>query len=52
MNDTVKGFNAAYKSLQVNAAKLRNQEDLDIDSLVPIVEESAAACVFDESTDN
>jgi exodeoxyribonuclease VII small subunit len=43
VNDTVKGFNAAYKSLQVNAAKLRNQEDLDIDSLVPIVEESAAA---------
>lgn len=37
------GFNAAYKTLQANAEKLRKQEDLDIDSLVPIVQESAAA---------
>ncbi len=37
------GFNAAYKTLQTNAEKLRKQDDLDIDSLVPIVEESAAA---------
>lgn len=37
------GFNAAYKILQANAEKLRKQEDLDIDSLVPIVEQSAAA---------
>jgi exodeoxyribonuclease VII small subunit len=37
------GFNAAYKTLQSNAEKLRRQEDLDIDSLVPIVQESAAA---------
>lgn len=37
------GFNAAYKTLQANAEKLRKQEDLDIDGLVPIVEESAAA---------
>lgn len=37
------GFNAAYKILQLNAEKLRNQNDLDIDSLVPIVEESAIA---------
>ncbi|MDB5839317.1 MAG: exodeoxyribonuclease [Herminiimonas sp.] len=37
------GFNAAYKTLQTNAEKLRKQEDLDIDSLVPIVEQSAAA---------
>ena len=35
------GFNAAYKILQTNAEKLRRQDDLDIDSLVPIVEESA-----------
>jgi len=37
------GFNAAYKILQTNAEKLRRQDDLDIDSLVPIVEESAKA---------
>jgi exodeoxyribonuclease VII small subunit len=37
------GFNAAYKTLQSNAEKLRRQEDLDIDSLVPIVQESATA---------
>jgi exodeoxyribonuclease VII small subunit len=37
------GFNAAYKTLQTNAEKLRRQDDLDIDSLVPIVQESAAA---------
>lgn len=36
-------FNAAYRVLQQNAEKLRKQEDLDIDGLVPIVEESAAA---------
>lgn len=36
-------FNAAYKTLQLNAEKLRKQDDLDIDSLVPIVEQSAAA---------
>ena len=39
----IKGFNAAYKMLQINAEKLRRQDDLDIDSLVPIVEESAKA---------
>ncbi|WP_194727337.1 exodeoxyribonuclease VII small subunit [Noviherbaspirillum malthae] len=39
----MKGFNAAYKILQTNAEKLRRQDDLDIDSLVPIVEESAKA---------
>jgi exonuclease VII small subunit len=37
------GFNAAYKTLQANAERLRRQDDLDIDSLVPIVQESAAA---------
>jgi exodeoxyribonuclease VII small subunit len=37
------GFNAAFKTLQANAEKLRRQEDLDIDSLVPIVEQSAKA---------
>lgn len=37
------GFNAAYKKLQDNAEKLKKQDDLDIDSLVPIVEESAKA---------
>lgn len=39
----INGFNAAYKILQTNAEKLRRQDDLDIDSLVPIVEESAKA---------
>ena len=39
----INGFNAAYKILQANAEKLRRQDDLDIDSLVPIVEESAKA---------
>lgn len=46
MSDAIKppdGFNAAYKILQSNAEKLRRQDDLDIDSLVPIVEESAQA---------
>ena len=43
MTDKQIGFNAAYKTLQTNAEKLRKQEDLDIDSLVPIVEESAKA---------
>ncbi|MDB5795044.1 MAG: hypothetical protein JWR25_1423 [Noviherbaspirillum sp.] len=43
MADADAGFNAAYKTLQANAEKLRKQEDLDIDSLVPIVEQSAAA---------
>lgn len=43
MADQTQGFNAAYKTLQTNADKLRRQEDLDIDSLVPIVQESAAA---------
>lgn len=43
MADQTQGFNAAYKTLQTNAEKLRRQEDLDIDSLVPIVQESAAA---------
>ncbi|MDB5728469.1 MAG: hypothetical protein JWQ00_1674 [Noviherbaspirillum sp.] len=43
MTDAEAGFNAAYKTLQTNAEKLRKQEDLDIDSLVPIVEQSAAA---------
>jgi exodeoxyribonuclease VII small subunit len=43
MADQQPGFNAAYKTLQANAEKLRRQDDLDIDSLVPIVQESAAA---------
>lgn len=43
MDEQTQGFNAAYKTLQTNAEKLRRQEDLDIDSLVPIVQESAAA---------
>ena len=43
MDEQKPGFNAAYKTLQSNAEKLRRQEDLDIDSLVPIVQESAAA---------
>lgn len=38
-----KTFNEAYKVLQANADKLRSQEDLDIDSLVPIVQQSAQA---------
>jgi exodeoxyribonuclease VII small subunit len=43
MADQQSGFNAAYKILQTHAEKLRKQDDLDIDSLVPIVQESAAA---------
>lgn len=43
MEKPAKGFNEAYKTLQTNAEKLRKQEDLDIDGLVPILEESAAA---------
>lgn len=43
MTEAPKGFNAAYKILQQNAEILRAQDDLDIDKLVPIVEQSAAA---------
>jgi len=43
MEDKQTGFNEAYKKLQANAEKLRRQDDLDIDSPVPIVQESAAA---------
>lgn len=43
MADTEKGFNLAYQKLKANAEKLRNQAELDIDGLVPIVQESAAA---------
>ncbi|MES2206681.1 MAG: exodeoxyribonuclease VII small subunit [Pseudomonadota bacterium] len=43
MTETATGFNEAYRTLQNNAEKLRKQDDLDIDSLVPIVEQSAAA---------
>lgn len=43
MADSQPGFNAAYRMLQANAEKLRRQDELDIDSLVPIVEESARA---------
>lgn len=38
-----KGFNEAYATLQKNAEKLRSQDDLDVDSLVPIVKASAEA---------
>lgn len=37
------GFNDAYKTLQANAEILRAQGDLDIDRLVPIVQQSAQA---------
>jgi exodeoxyribonuclease VII small subunit len=43
MADQLPGFNTAYKTLQTNAEKLRRKDELDIDSLVPIVQESAAA---------
>jgi exodeoxyribonuclease VII small subunit len=43
MADTAQGFNEAYQTLKANAEKLRNQDDLDIDALVPIVQQSAAA---------
>lgn len=43
MAEVKPGFNAAYKTLKDNAEKLRNQSELDIDSLVPIVQESAEA---------
>lgn len=45
MTDSTKAktFNEAYKVLQANAEKLRGEDDLDIDSLVPIVQESAKA---------
>ena len=37
------GFNAAYNVLKTNAELLRAQGDLDIDRLVPIVQQSAQA---------
>jgi exodeoxyribonuclease VII small subunit len=36
-------FNQAYGVLKANADKLRNQQDLDIDALVPLVDESSKA---------
>lgn len=36
-------FNQAYGILKANAEKLRNQQDLDIDALVPLVDESSKA---------
>ncbi len=36
-------FNEHYLILQRNAERLREEQDLDIDSLVPLVEESAKA---------
>ena len=42
-NTAPAGFNAAYTILKGNAEILRGQADLDIDRLVPIVEESARA---------
>jgi exodeoxyribonuclease VII small subunit len=43
MAEVEQGFNAAYRKLKENAEKLRNQGELDIDGLVPIVQESAEA---------
>ena len=43
MTENEKGFYAAYQKLKANAERLRNQAELDIDGLVPIVQESAAA---------
>ena len=36
-------FNAAYEVLRRNAELLRDQEELDIDRLVPLVEQSMQA---------
>ena len=36
-------FNAAYEVLRRNAEQLRDQAELDIDSLVPLVEQSMQA---------
>lgn len=36
-------FDAAFSVLQANAAKLRNSNEMQIDDLLPIVEESTAA---------
>lgn len=43
MSDKSQGFNEAYETLKRNAEKLRTQQDLDIDGLVPIVQQSAQA---------
>lgn len=40
---TTNGFNDNFLILQRNAERLREEKDLDIDSLVPLVEESARA---------
>lgn len=40
---TAAGFNASYKQLTDIAKKLRNQEEPDIDALVPMVEEATKA---------
>lgn len=37
------GFNESFKILKENAEKLRNQDQLDIDALVPLVEDSTRA---------
>lgn len=36
-------FDAAYRVLEANASRLRNTSEIQIDQLLPIVEESTAA---------
>ncbi len=42
-------FNAAFAVLQKNAKLLANAEDLDIDGLLPAVQESSAAAAICEA---
>ncbi len=37
------GFNENFRILKENVEKLRNQDQMDIDALVPLVEQSTAA---------
>ena len=42
-SDTAASFNDNYKQLNEIARKLRNQDEPDIDALVPMVEEATKA---------
>lgn len=43
MTDQAMNFKTAFETLRANAEHLRTNQDIDIDALVPLVEESSKA---------
>lgn len=43
MSDSKNDYKSAYHTLKTNAERLQSREDIDIDELVSIVEQSLAA---------